>query len=116
MSAEQKTLLGIVPASDADILASQLSKSGVMITTIFNHSSCKGGCAPSKEIWAHPDDVGFIQKFMVERHQQSLKDMGVDLDQINQVFDPSKPTAVCPACGTTFSTSLTQCPECELAF
>jgi hypothetical protein len=116
MKTEQKTLLGILPAMDADVLASQLSKEGVAITTMFNHSSCNGGCAPSKEIWVHPADVVFIQQFMVDRHMRVLQEMGADLDQVNQVFDPSKPTAVCPACGTTFSTHQTQCPECDLVF
>ena len=116
MNADNKTLLGVIPAMDADILTSQLAKVGIDILTIFNHSTCKTGCSPSKEIWARPEDVTSIQHFMEDRHLRALKDLGADLDQIHQVFDPSKPTAICPACGVTFGTDLMQCPECELVF
>ena len=84
--------------------------------TITNHSTCKTGCSPTKEIWAHPDDVIAIQQALHARHIRTLQDMGADLELINQVFDPGKSTAICPACGTEFSTKESQCPECELAF
>jgi rRNA maturation endonuclease Nob1 len=38
------------------------------------------------------------------------------MERINQVFDPENPTAVCPACGTEFSTHLGECSDCGLAF
>jgi hypothetical protein len=116
MDSTDKTLLGVIPAMDADILTSQLSRAGVDVLTVFNHSTCKSGCSPSKEIWVHPEDLLFIQRFMSDRHMQALKDLGADLEQISQVFDPSKPTAICPACGTTFTTDLTNCPDCDLVF
>jgi hypothetical protein len=116
METQNKQLLGVIPANEADILQSKLSRAGVEIVTIFNHSSCKTGCSPSKEIWAHPLDVKFIQEHIQELHFKSLVEMGADIGQINQVFDTSKETALCPACGFEFSTTLTVCPECELVF
>ncbi len=116
METQDKKLLGTMPANEADILRSKLARVGVDIVTIFNHSSCKTGCSPSKEIWANPMDLQFIQEHLQELHIKSLVEMGADLNLVNQVFDTSKATALCPACGTEFSTSVTVCPECELVF
>jgi hypothetical protein len=116
MDSPHKILVGIVSAVNADILSSQLAKAGVQVVTVFNHSTCRGGCAPSKEIWAHPDDASFIQGFMDECYRRDLLDLGADPKQVGQVFDLDKPSAICPACGATFSTTQHQCPQCELAF
>ena len=109
-----KTLLGQLAARDAEILQSRLSKHGIDVVAIFSHSTCKTGCTPSKEIWAHPEDVQAIQSIMMEERLAALKDLGADLSLLNEVFDPAKESATCPACGTGFHTSLTDCPECGL--
>ncbi len=112
----EKTLFGIIPAGEADIVAKHLAQEGIDVVAITNHSTCKTGCSPSKEIWVHPDDVATIQRVLHSRHMRTLEGMGADLELINQVFDPGQATAICPACGTEFSTKESQCPECELAF
>ena len=116
MIQEEKTLLGIISASEAEIITNVLSEAGIDVLAVTNHSSCTTGCTPSKEVWAHPTDVAAIHQILQQRHMRTMQEMGADLEQINQVFDPAKATAICPACGTEFSTKETQCPECELAF
>lgn len=116
MQADDKKLLGVIGARDAEILESKLAKHGIQIATIYNHSSCKTGCSPSKEIWAHPEDIATIQKIIHDDHLKTLEEMGADLNQLNQVFDPQNASAICPACGTEFSTRMTECPDCGLAF
>lgn len=116
MDSDSKKMIGLLGVRDAELLESRLAKEGIQIATIFNHSTCKTGCSPSKEIWAHAEDVHEIQKILLDEHLKVLTEMGVSLEQINQVFDPANPSAVCPACGTEFSTTNLECPECGLAF
>jgi hypothetical protein len=116
MSADEKKMIGMIGARDAEILESRLAKHGIEVATIYNHSTCKTGCSPSKEIWAHAEDIPVIQQIIHDEHVKVLQDMGADMERINQVFDPENPTAVCPACGTEFSTHLGECSDCGLAF
>ena len=113
---QDKVLLGVVGVGDADMLESKLASQGIVIASIYNHSTCKSGCSPSKEIWAHVEDVPVIQKMIHDEHLAMLKNMGVDLEQVSKVYDPSMDEATCPACGTGFSTKFTECPECGLGF
>ena len=114
MVADEKVLLAVLGVRDAEILESRLLALGISIATIFNHSTCKTGCSPSKEIWAHPLDVASIQKFITEEHLRVLKDLGADPELIQSVYDPDKTEATCPACGHTFPTKHSSCPECGL--
>lgn len=116
MEPQDKVLLGVVGVRDAEVLEAKLASQGITIATMFNHSTCKSGCSPSKEIWAHAEDVPEIQRLIRDEHMAMLAEMGVDFEQVNKVYDPSLTEATCPACGTDFSTKLTECPECGLGF
>ena len=116
MSAEEKTMIGVVGVRDAEILASRLASEGIEVHAVYSHASCKSGCSPTKEIWAHAGDIAAIQQIMRDEHFKTLAEMGVDAKQVHQVFDPLKPTAICPACGVEFETSKTECPDCGLGF
>ncbi len=116
MSAQEKTMIGVIGVREAEILASKLAVEGIEIQSVYSHASCKSGCSPSKEIWAHAGDIPAIQQIMRDDHLKTLAEMGVDPNQVHQVFDPLKPTAICPACGVEFQTSATECPDCGLGF
>ena len=115
-NASDKIMIGIIGASDADRLESRLGREGITIATIYNHSSCKTGCSPSKEVWAHRDDVAAIHKMIQDEHLAALADLGVTPEQINTVYDTSLAEATCPACQTVFSTERKECPDCGLIF
>ena len=66
------------------------------------------------ELWACPEDIPAIQELMREEEARNRQGLNYDPEQAAQVFDPSKDTAVCPACGTEFATSSTECPDCGL--
>jgi hypothetical protein len=116
MSPDDKVLLAVLGVRDAEMLASRLGAQGINIATIYNHSTCTTGCSPSKEIWAHVDDVPVIKRCIQEERLAMLNEMGVNLEQIEKVYDPSQGEATCPACGTCFLTAHEACPECGLQF
>ena len=116
MNQDDKVLLGLMGAREAEALESRLAGQGLHIATIYNHSTCKSGCSPSKEIWARGEDVPLIQQLLHDDRLAMLKDLGVNPDQLNQVYDPDQEHAKCPACGFDFSTKHKECPECGLTF
>lgn len=116
MANSEKIFLGIMDLIDAKRLEERLAETGVVIELGFNAQTCKKGCRVTVEVWADQADLPKIEEVMKEERSKLLKDLDFDPQQIRSVFDPSKKTAVCPACGTEFSTKLKECPECGLVF
>lgn len=116
MNPNEKVMLGVLAVREAEILEAKLSAQGITVATIYNHSTCTTGCSPSKEIWAHAEDVPLIQSHIMQDRLAVLEEMGVNLEQISKVYNPSEPEATCPACGMSFSTTNEACPECGLRF
>ena len=116
LTSPDKVCMGTLAAADAERLRTRLAREGIEIRTIHNGASCKSGCSIQLEVWAHPDDLAEIGQLIAQDRQQALSAMGVDPAQLEAVFDPSQPTAQCPACGTAFATTAQACPDCGLEF
>jgi hypothetical protein len=116
MPEAEKMMLGIMELVDAKRLKEKLAEMGVEIELGHNKETCTKGCKVTVEIWGNPQDLPKIQGVLSEERSKLMEDLDVDPDLANQVFDPDKNTAVCPACGAEFSTDLKECPECGLVF
>ena len=117
MSNEDKVMLGTMPASEADRIKALLSSRGVQVMTLVNpQHNCSSGCSITVEMWASPQDLPIIGQVLNIMRQQDMAGLEFDETQINSVYDTEKETAICPACGTSFPTCLTECPECGLNF
>jgi hypothetical protein len=116
MPEAEKTMLGIMELVDAKRLKEKLAEMGVGIELGHNKETCTKGCKVTVEVWADPVHLPKIQAVLREEHAKLLDDLDVDPDLANQVFDPDKENAICPACGAEFSTELKECPECGLVF
>lgn len=110
-------LVGILDLKEAKRIQSILADRGVRLHLLRNPETCSSGsCAPSVEVHAAPADLAKIREFFVEERSRSLAGLDFDPALVGEVFDPSKDSARCPACGTVFSTQLTTCPDCGLGF
>lgn len=116
MSETAKVLLGKLEVKAAEAIRAKLGKLGIDVALIHNEITCGRGCAVQVEIWAHPDDLVTIQQQFAAERLKIFEDMGYDPQLAEAVFDPAAETAICPACGTSFATTLTECPECGLCF
>lgn len=118
MSSQEKALIGKALEATAQNLKARLAQMDIEIALAHNAGGCgSGGCKPGEvEIWAHKDDVEEIQRLLEGQWRAHMESMGHDPDLANQVFDPEKETAICPACATEFSTKLNECPDCGLCF
>jgi tRNA(Ile2) C34 agmatinyltransferase TiaS len=113
-----KVLLGAIEINEAKRLKEKLSTKNINIDLVHNETTCKKGCVARVEAWAETNDIEAIQKMIHEENMHMIMSEGTDVDpeQIHQVFDDEAETAICPACGTSFSTKLKECPDCGLVF
>ena len=116
MSDVEKAMLGIMELNDAKRLKAKLAEMGVEIELGHNKETCTKGCKVTVEVWSDPKHLPKIQEVLNEERSKLMDDLDVDPELHNQVFDPNAETAICPACGTKFSTESAECPECGLVF
>ncbi len=100
--------------NDAKDLKKECEEKGVELVLNHDDQTCTRGCAVTVEIHAHEKDLPIIQQVYSAKYEKLLDGHDVDFEVINSVFDSSQAEATCPACGTKFSTSLSECPDCGL--
>jgi len=115
MSSE-KVLLGTAPIVIANRYRDLLATQDIDIALAYNASTCKTGCSHTMEIWAESKDVDQVVAFIKSDSSRNYDGLEFDSGVVNQVFDTSKDEAQCPACGTHFKTSASECPDCGLGF
>jgi hypothetical protein len=116
MSDVEKALMGIMELVEAKRLKEKLRNAGVDIELGHNKETCTKGCKVTVEVWSRKEDLPKIQEVLDEEKAKLLSGLDIDPEHENQIFDPEKDSAVCPACGEKFSTKLSECPDCGLAF
>ena len=117
MTQPKLELLGVMGLQDADRLGYMMKDKGITIEKLFNKATCSSGsCGASVEVWYYEKDKEIVFKTLNDHRELQLSHLGVDATQNDPVFDPSKETAQCPACGHEFSTKHSACPDCGLNF
>ena len=114
---ENMLLFGVLSVVEAERFQGLLRQHGAGMEKFFNAATCSSGsCGASVEVWVYKDELELVKKALQAQQEKNLSGLNFDPNQINQVFDSSKDTAICPACGFEFSTELSQCPDCGLCF
>jgi hypothetical protein len=116
MNPSEKVLLGTAPIVNANRYKDLLAAKEIAIELAYNTSTCKTGCSHTMEIWAHPDDVAAVVALIKEDNSRNFAGLEFDSQLLEQVFDPEKSEAQCPACGCVFATTASECPDCGLGF
>lgn len=106
--------LAVLPLQEAKDLQDDLKHKGVEIILNHNDQTCTRGCTVTVEVLGYEKDIPEIAKTYQERFQKLTEGHEVNWEVANSVFDSSKESATCPACGHQFSTSNTECPDCGL--
>lgn len=103
------------PISEAKRLQAVLEGRGVIARLASDPEHCNS-CSPKVALYVRPGDLETFHALLREEHHRSLGDLTHDAKLVDAVFDEEKDEATCPACGTVFSTQLTECPDCGLGF
>ena len=111
-------LIGSAELTEAKRIQSSLKECGITLELASHPEACgrAGGCKPKLEMYGREEDIPAIQAFFKAEQIKNMGDLEIDPSLLDEVFDPEKDTARCPACGHEFSTQSTQCPDCGLQF
>lgn len=108
-------LLGIIEFNEAKRLQAALAERGIEIRLFNNPQTCStGGCAPSVEVHANETDLPVISEWLGAERTRLFEGLEYDPALSDEVFDPEKESARCPACGTQFAMTSPECPDCGL--
>src|SRR4051794_37963463 len=112
-----EVLLGVIEYAEAKRLKYALEERGVSLILRNNPETCvSGGCKPTLEVIARTEDMPRVAEFLQTESKRAFDGLDFDPGVAAQVFDTEKENAICPACGTQFSTQLKECPDCGLVF
>ena len=113
----EKICLGTFSVTIANRYRDLLNAQNVELAIIHNKATCSsGGCGTSMELWANQSDLPVVIPFLQQEQARNYIGLDINPELLNQVFDTSQENAICPACGTEFSTSSSECPDCGLGF
>jgi hypothetical protein len=118
MSFTNPILIGVLDLQEAKRLQAAIDEQfGVRLSIRSNPDTCStGGCRPTVELLTTEADLPKVREFLAAEKARALDGLNPNFEQHDQVYDPEKSTATCPACGTTFSTLNKECPDCGLVF
>lgn len=112
-----KVLLGIIELAEAKRVRSVLVERGVNLELVSNPETCSSGnCAKTVEVFVSREQLPIVTEFYQAEKERYAAGLDFDAALFNEVYDPEKESARCPACGTEFSTRHKECPDCGLVF
>ncbi len=98
-------------------LQNVLKKEGIPSLAASEDSRCGQGCCGANLLLQVR--VADLQEVQAILHQEHLRSTGLSTEELAplaKVFDTDAATATCPACGCSFSTLQSVCPDCGLCF
>lgn len=114
---QESVVLGVMSISEAKRIQSAMEDRGVRLRLVSNPHTCTtGGCTPTVELHALSADLEAVKAFFLAERERNHGGLEFNPELLDEVFDPEKESARCPACGDVFSTSLAECPGCGLGF
>jgi hypothetical protein len=111
-----KLVLGTLPIEEAKRLQDQLKNKNITVFLDHNPSTCSRGCSVTVEASCYEKDIKEVSGLLNSNFKEMMADHDVKWELLNETFDPNKNQATCPACGTKFNTSSSECPDCGLCF
>lgn len=98
-------------------LQSLLDEENIASLIVGDNDSCGKGCCPSLHyLLIRKDDYREASGLMEKDYRETTVWEDYANNCSDEVFDPDKDEAVCPACGHIFPTSSASCPDCGLCF
>jgi ribosomal protein L37E len=117
MNSGELLAIGVMTLAEANKIKGHLAERDVEIFFHHNNQTCaSGGCGMQVEVWVKNADIASVREYFAAQYQRNFAGLDINPELLNQVYDPTQAEAICPACGTKFSTQSTACPDCGLVF
>lgn len=102
---------------DMKHLEELLAVENIGTLVVGDDNSCGKGCCPSTYyLQVRREDAQDAYKIILAEQQRLTALHYHDTAHVDNVFNADAGEATCPACGHTFSTTSTTCPDCGLCF
>jgi hypothetical protein len=107
--------LGSIDYQEAKRIRSVFESQGVTLEVTVQPESCGKGCKPVADVFVEEEHLEKVRDFLAA---EQIREHGglLGTKHLEHVFDTANEDATCPACGTGFKTTLTECPDCGLVF
>ncbi len=112
----------LVPIQKASLnelkrMQSLLIEERIGATIVGDDNSCGKGCCPSLHyLLIREEDISDAVEVIERDYRKTTVLEEYDARFNDSVFDPDNEEVVCPACGHSFPTSNSTCPDCGLCF
>ncbi|MBA2405006.1 MAG: hypothetical protein H0V66_09565 [Bdellovibrionales bacterium] len=112
----EQIFVGVMELQEAKNHQLKLQALGVGLTLKVNSKTCTTGCKVTVEVWGEELDAEAIQKHFKADYSKHVKGHEPNLEHLSQVFDPTASEVICQACGSKFSPTQNECPDCGLMY
>ncbi len=113
----EELFLGVMDLQEAKNHQAKLKGRGINLTFRTNPQTCgSGGCKVSVEVWGLEVDRPLLEDHFRQDYLKHVQGHLPNGQHLSQVFDPSLPQVICQACGTEFSPTASECPDCGLCY
>lgn len=108
--------IGVMDINEARTHQERLRSSGIIVEFKTNGHTCTTGCKVTVEVWGKEEDSEKISAYLKNDYLKHIRGHLPDFETLAEVFDPNKEAVICQACGTKFTPSLNECPDCGLYY
>lgn len=108
--------LGVMELQEAKNHQYALKTKGVELTLKVNDQTCTSGCKVTVEVWAMASDEGMVKAHFQNDYLKHVKGHEPQAHLLSAVFDTSQESVTCQACGSIFSPTSPECPDCGLVY
>lgn len=113
----EELFLGVMDLQEAKNHQYKLKTLGVLIELKTNHETCSSGsCKVTVEVWGKEKDGEALQKHFQSDYLKHVQGHVPNFEHLSAVFDPTASEVTCQACGTKFSPTSSECPDCGLNY
>ena len=112
----EQIFLGVMALQEAKNHQLKLKSQGVELILKVNDQTCTTGCKVTVEVWASEADSEIVKIHFKDDYLKHVRGHEPNLEHLSQVFDPSASEVTCQACGTKFSPTVNECPDCGLMY
>jgi hypothetical protein len=104
------------PLADMKYLQGLLASENIPALVAGDKGNCGKGCCEDFYLHIKMADGDDAMEVLAQEFKRTTALDSHDLSNIHAVFDTGAAKTACPACGCTFSTSESTCPDCGLCF
>lgn len=112
----EELFFGVMGLQEAKNHEIALKDQGVELILKTNPQTCTTGCKVTVEVWGKGEDKDLLMKHFQNDYLKHVKGHVPNFEHLSAVFDPTAAEVICQACGTKFSPTSQECPDCGLVY